>query len=110
MRMLKSCIINKGSFSEEYLSEFEMFIFSFSALRIFALFIISFQMLLCHPVSHYVSSLEAGKLLHTVICVINNPFYSTTNSEAGGKCETPSEFMMVFVNTKRSAAKSGWSS
>lgn len=72
--MLKSCIINKGSFSVEYLSEFEIIIFSFSSLRIFGLFIISFQMLLYDPISHYVSSSEARKLLHNEICVSNSLF------------------------------------
>lgn len=52
--MSNSCITNKGSFSEECLSEIEVLILSFSALRIFGMFIISFQMLLCDPVLHYV--------------------------------------------------------
>lgn len=66
--MSASSIINKGSFSEKCLPEFEVLFFSFSALRVFGLLIISFQMLLCDPVSHYASSLEEGKLLHTVMC------------------------------------------
>lgn len=66
--MSASSIISKGSFSEKCLLEFEVLIFSFSAFRIFGLLIISFQMLLCDPVSHYASSFEAGKLVHTVMC------------------------------------------